>query len=240
MWRHHELFLHSCGKCTQRGKGHDERKRERQRHDQPESHSDRRGCLSKKDEDTAWPRCDRELYMFNTASGPVMRCRGWTLAGKPCSLIRACQDKAVDPGRSRSTNHTGGGGSTIGSGGPGTISGQGDGAQDPPPINDWTAQMQALAANPAWAKEQFAQWQLLHQQFQHLQYQQQLAASSTMDPWKVFPRTASPLETSRVRIRERIGLVCTISHKIISENRVAEETVFRINKYRNIRNLLRD
>ena len=59
--------------------------------------------------------------------------------------------------------------------------------QDPPPVNNWTAQVQVLAANPAWAQEQFAQWQLLHQQYQHLQYQQQLVATSTTDPWQVLP-----------------------------------------------------
>ena len=65
-------------------------------------------------------------------------------------------------------------------------------------LNDWTAQVQALAANPAWAQEQFAQWQLLHQQYQHFQYQQQLVATSTTDPWQVLPEedgsTGDPVE----------------------------------------------
>ena len=46
--------------------------------------------------------------------------------------------------------------------------------------------MQALAANPAWAQAQFAQWQLLHQ----------LAASSTMDPWQVFLPSGEDGETT--------------------------------------------
>ena len=79
------------------------------------------------------------------------------------------------------------GSSASGSGGPGTFPRRDDGTQDPPPLNDWTAQVQALAANPAWAQEQFALWQLLHQQYQHLQYQQQLVAVSTTDPWQVLP-----------------------------------------------------
>ena len=105
------------------------------------------GAHTKEKEDVACPRCDRELYVFNTTSGPILRCRGWTLAGTPCTL----------------------------------------GMQNPPPSNDWTAQVQALAANPAWAQEQFAQWQVLHQQYQHLQYQQQLVAASTTDPWQLLP-----------------------------------------------------
>ena len=35
------------------------------------------------------------------------------------------------------------------------LPGQDGGIQEPPPINDWTAQVQAPAANPAWAQEQF-------------------------------------------------------------------------------------
>ena len=69
----------------------------------------------------------------------------------------------------------------------GTLPRRDDGVPNPPPLNDWTAEVQALAANPAWAQEQFAQWQLLHQQYQHLQYQQQFVATSTTDPWQVLP-----------------------------------------------------
>ena len=68
--------------------------------------------------DVACPRCDRELHVFNTASGPILRCR---LAGTPCTLIKACHSGAVVPGGFRSTNRTGGGSSASGSGGPGTL-----------------------------------------------------------------------------------------------------------------------
>ena len=78
------------------------------------------GASAKEDEDIACPRCDRELHVFNTASRPIVRCRGWNLAGTPCTLIKACQDGAVVPGGSRSTNRTGSGDST--NGGPGTLS----------------------------------------------------------------------------------------------------------------------
>ena len=84
--------------------------------------------------------------------------------------------------------------SSESSGGPGTLPRRDDGMPNPPPLNDWTAQVQALAANPGWAQEQFAQWKLLHQQYQHLQYQQQLVATSTTGILgKCFPRTTDAL-----------------------------------------------
>ena len=141
------------------------------------------GANTKESKDVACPRCDRELHVFNTASGPILRCRGWSLARTPSTKTKACHDGSVVPG-GLSINRRGGGSSAIGSGGPGTLPRRDDGTQDPPPKNDWTAKVQALAANPAWAQEQ---WQLLHQQYQHLQHQQQLVASSTTDPWQVLP-----------------------------------------------------
>ena len=56
MWRHHELLLHGCGKCTQRGKGQSERERESLYHDQPEGSSD---CLR-------WSSRRREGQRLNT------------------------------------------------------------------------------------------------------------------------------------------------------------------------------
>ena len=145
------------------------------------------GVHTKEKEDVACPRCDRELDVFNTASGPIRRCRGWTLAGTPCTLIKACHNGIIVPGGLQNTNRTEGGNSANGSGGPGTLPRRDDGMQNPPPSNDWTAKVQALAAKQAWAQEQFTQWQLLHQQYQHLQCQQQLVAASTTDPWQVLP-----------------------------------------------------
>ena len=106
-------------------------------------------AYTKEREDVACPRCDRELYVFHTCSGPILRCRGWTLAGTPCTLIKACHNGAVVPGGLQNTNRTGGGSSASGSGGPGTLPRRDDGTQDPHPLNDRTAQVQALAANPA-------------------------------------------------------------------------------------------
>ena len=145
------------------------------------------GTHTKEQEDVVCPRCDRELYVFNRTSGPILRCRGWTLAGTPCTLIKACQNGVIIPGGLQNTNRTEGGNSASGSGGSETLPKRDDGIPNPPLLNDWTAQVQALAANPAWAQEQFAQWQLLHQLYQHLQYQQQFGATSTTDPWRVLP-----------------------------------------------------
>ena len=61
-----------------------------------ESRTDCRGCLHQgESEDVVCSRCDRELHVFNTASGSILRCRGWSLAGSPCTLIKACHDGAV-------------------------------------------------------------------------------------------------------------------------------------------------
>ena len=147
------------------------------------------GAHTKEKEDVARPRCERELYVFNTASGPILRCRGWTLAGTPCTLIKACHNGVIIPGglhcRIPTVQEV-----EIQR----VVLVAQEHFQDETMaykirlfLNDWTVQVQALAANPAWAQEQFAQWQLLHQQYQHLQCQQQLVAASTTDPWQVLP-----------------------------------------------------
>ena len=53
------------------------------------------GALDEKERDNVCERCNRELYAFRTATGIIMRCRGWDLTGTPCTLIKACQDEAV-------------------------------------------------------------------------------------------------------------------------------------------------
>ena len=75
-----------------------------------------KGFQPKRRRTTACPRCNRERYIFSTASGPIMCCRGGDLAGTPCTLIRECQGRAVIPGGSRRTGHTRGGGSATCSG----------------------------------------------------------------------------------------------------------------------------
>ena len=168
MWRHHEQVLHNCGKCTQRDKGYDERRRDRHCHDQPESHSGRRGCLNQEGRgqylSEMRPRTLHLQHCFRTDLAlPWMEPRRAIVyldQSVPRQSRRSWNVEEYQPSQRWRFN--------VWSGGPGTISGQGGGAQDPPPIHDWTAQMQALAANPAWAQEQFAQWQLPHQQFQHL------------------------------------------------------------------------
>ena len=187
MRRHHELFPLSCIDRSQRGKGQDERKEERGYHDQPESRTDCRGCSYQGERGRRMsevrPRTSGLQHRFGTDSTlPWMESRRNTVYIDPSVPQRGCR-----PWRLQSTNRTGDGGSTSGSGGPGTLPRRDDGTQDSPPFNDWTSQVPALAANPAWAQEQFAQWQLLHQQCQHLQYQQQLVTVSTTDPWRVLP-----------------------------------------------------
>ena len=63
-------------------------------------------AYTKESEDVACPRCDRELQVFNTASGPILHCRGWSLARTPCTSIKACHDGAVVPGGLKSTRNT--------------------------------------------------------------------------------------------------------------------------------------
>ena len=148
------------------------------------------GALDEKKRDNVCPRCNRELYVFRTAAGPIVRCRGWDLTGTPCTVIKTCQDEAVNF-KDKHTNRTEDGDLATGSGDPcadphagletSTLPGQDGGSQNPTLSNDWTAQMRALRSNAELAQEQFAQWQPTQQQFQHLQYQQQLAASSNLE-----------------------------------------------------------
>ena len=79
MWRHHRLFSHSCGECTERNKDQDESKSEGRCLYQSESGPDRQCCL----EDNVCPRSDRELHAFKTASGQIMHGRGRDLTGTP-------------------------------------------------------------------------------------------------------------------------------------------------------------
>ena len=163
MRRHHELCPLSCIDRSQRSKSQNERKKKEVTTISQRAAQIVEGAHTKEKEDVACPRCDRELYVFNTASGPILRCPGWTLSGTPCTLIKACQNGVIIPGGLQNTNRTGGGNSASRSGGTGILPRRDDGIPNPPPMNDWTAQVQVLAANPAWAQEQFAQWQLLHQ-----------------------------------------------------------------------------
>ena len=156
MRRHHELFPLSCIDCSQRGKGRDKRKEERGYHDQPKSRTDCRGCSYQGERGRRMsevrPRTSGLQHRFGTDSTlPWMEPRRNTLY-----IDQSVSQRAVVPGGLQSTKRTGDGGSTSGPGGPGTLPRRDDGTQDPPPVNDWTAQVQALAANPAWAQEQFA------------------------------------------------------------------------------------
>ena len=157
------------------------------------------GVSDEKERDNVCPRCDRELYAFRTSAGPIMRCRGWDLVGTPCTLIKVCEDEAVNF-REKNTNRTEDRSLATGSGarhvgphaglGTNTLPGQDGGSQDPTLSNDWTAQIQYLMSNPELAQEQFAQWQFLHQH-----YQQQLAASSNLESWQMFQHSGEDGES---------------------------------------------
>ena len=72
-----------------------------------------RAFSTEEEKDNVCPRCDREFYVFRTVSGQIMRCRRWDLAGTPCTLIKMCRDRAVNPG-DKNTNRTGDGGLATG------------------------------------------------------------------------------------------------------------------------------
>ena len=169
-------YFHSAASIAHKEAQQDGRKEERDYHDQPESRTDCRGCLYQGERRRCLSECDRELHVFNTASGPISRCRGGSLAGTLCTLIKAWHDGAVVPGGMRRTNRTGGS-SASGSGGPGTLPRRDDGTQDPPPITDWTAQVQALAANPH--RNSSLSGNFLHQQYQQVHPED---GGSTGDP----------------------------------------------------------
>ena len=75
------------------------------------------GALDEKEWDNVCPRCDRELYVFQTTTGQIIRCRGWDLTGMPCTLIKACQDEAVNF-KDKNISRTKDGNLVTGSGGP--------------------------------------------------------------------------------------------------------------------------
>ena len=55
------------------------------------------GACNKESEDVACPRCVREPHVFNTASGPILR--GWILAGTPCTADQSMPQWSHNPWR---------------------------------------------------------------------------------------------------------------------------------------------
>ena len=97
MWRYRRLFFHSFGECTERSKDQGENTKAKD----GASISQRaaqivNGVSTEDEQNKICPRCDRELHAFRTASGQLMSCRGWDLAGKPCTLIKMCGNRAVN------------------------------------------------------------------------------------------------------------------------------------------------
>ena len=198
MWRHHEPLPLSRGTRHKEAKA---KKRGRRKDITTISQRATRiveGASTKEDEDVACPRCDHELHVFNTASGPIMRCRGWNLAVAPCTLIKACQDGAVVPG-----------------GLTGTLSGQDNGVQDPPPIDDWTAQVKALLQTQRGRKNNSPSSNFINN-INTFNINRSSWRRRQRTLGERLPRMANPLGTSGVWIRERIGLVCNrpIQHNV--------------------------
>ena len=141
-------------------------------------------------------------------SEPILRCRDGVSPETPCTLIKACHDGVVVPEGLRSTNRAGGEVQRV-------VLVAHEHSQDETMHTGSTSSQRTgrprcklQRQTQLGHRNSSAQWQLFRQQYQHLQYQQQLVASSTTDPWQVLPETADPLGTGGVWTRERIGLVC--------------------------------
>ena len=156
MRRHHELCPLSCIDRSQRSKSQNEGKEERSYHDQSKSRTDCRGCSHQGERrrcvSKMRPRTLCLQHHFGTDS---------TLSWMDSRRNTVYADQSMpqwsrNPGGLQNTNRTEGGNSASGSGGPGTLPRRDGVIPNPPPLNDWTAQVQALGANPAWAQEQFA------------------------------------------------------------------------------------
>ena len=94
--RHHELLPLMCIDRSQRGKGQDERTEERYFHDQPREPHRLSRVLTPRRVRTLSVRDATANSMSSTPlRGSILRCRGWSLAGTACMLIKACHDGAV-------------------------------------------------------------------------------------------------------------------------------------------------
>ena len=200
MWRHHRLCSHSCGKSTQRSKDQSYSKSEGQCHYQSKSGPDRQWHFSRRGEgqrlSKVRPRALCVQNHFRTDHALSRMGPRWDAV----FTDQGVPDNSVNF-REKNTNRTGDGGLATGSGGlhartrTHTLTGQDSGSQNPTLSNDWTAQMQALMSNPELAQEQFGLWQLLQQHFQHLQYKQQLGASSDLESWQIFQHSGEDGES---------------------------------------------
>ena len=151
VWRHHRLFTHSCGMCTQRSKDQSESKNEGQCHHQSQSGSDHQWRFTRRTErqrlSKVRPRASCAQNRFRTDHALSRMGPRWDAFNF----------------REKNDNRTGDGGLPTGSGGQhagprtNTLPGQDSSSQNPTLSNDWTAQMQVLMSNPALTQEQFAQ-----------------------------------------------------------------------------------
>ena len=153
------------------------------------------GDLDEKEWDNVCPRCDRALYVFQTTTGQTIRCRGWDLTGMPCTLIKACQDEAVNF-KVKNINRTKDGNLATGSGGPypgphtssetSMLPGQEGGSKKSNSQQRLDSSDASPDVKPRVGARTVRSVAVIHQQFQHLQHQQQLAASSNLESWQMF------------------------------------------------------
>ena len=150
MRRHHELCPLSCIDRSQRSKSQNERKEERSYHNQSKSRTDCRGCSHQGERRRCMskmrPRtlCLQQRFGTNSALSWMDSRRNtayadqsmpqWSYNPWEGCRIPTVQKVEIQP---------------SGSGGPGTLPRRDDGIPNPPPLNDWTAQVQALAAKPS-------------------------------------------------------------------------------------------
>ena len=168
-------FFHSAAAIAHKeAKARDEREEERYYHDQPKSHSDCRGCLYQRGRGHCLsemrPRTSRFQHRIRTDHAlPWIEPRQDTVYPDQSVPRRSRRPWRVEeyqpyrrwkfsewfwwPRNTLRTRHWRTGSIHI----PSTIG-----------RPKCKAQMQALAANPAWAQEQCAKRQLLHQRYQHL------------------------------------------------------------------------
>ena len=207
--RHHELCPFSCIDRSQRSKSQDERKEERSYYNQSKSRTDSRGCshqgerrrfMSKMRPRTS---CFQHNFGTNSALSWMDSRRSTVYADQGMPKWSHNPWRAAEYQPYRRWN------SASGSGGSGILPRRDDGVPNPPPLYDWTAQVQALAANPAWGTGTVCSVATSPSTVSAPSIS--TTARGDVDDGslgKCFPKKTDPLGTGGVWTRERIGLVC--------------------------------
>ena len=165
------------------------------------------GTHTKEQEDVVCPRCDRELYVFNTTSGPILRCRGWTLAGTPCTLIKACQNGVIIPGGLQNTNRAEGGNSASGSGGSETLPRRDDGVPNPPLLTIGQPRFKRWRQIQLGHRNSLLSGNFSINSISTFNINNSSGRRRRQILGECFPKKTDPLGTGGVWTQERIGLV---------------------------------